>query len=408
MLYILQGTMFNAMIVFFCISSQLGISYCKEEIKAKLIYEKKAYNLRRICLVTGISDKDCNCQSIPYGIRKIRNDLCNDSLTGKKTLQRSKDEQSDKIYAIVVLVISIAGFILNLIIMLPYYYMKEVRNYKFIIIQSVFYQIIFSIFSSTVFFYFLWADIKIPGECKLVYFVVTVGIHLPISFMLPLMLDRFFSVCYTFDIFTRWRIKMFILIHISTSIIIKIPSISVNENPCCIYLTGDHLAIGYNVIVFSYHMVLPVLVIAILYAKTTRTLNNQTRVCVDRYTVRSMRIIGNKRILKIIISMVFNFILSVLPSLLLLFTDGNGRLSRKLCLILSLSFLVTNPLVYIARDRLYRRHIALILKKIITATQHLWIIKVLDKMNEVIHFGENDDKVSLLTPKRNLKGILAL
>lgn len=321
----------------------------------------------------GLDEQEKNCSYDQYISKHSDINPCKQSFASVKKNAASSITDTTKKYSFFFLTISMAGFLFNIIIVSINYRVSAMRNYQFIIVLLAVFHIIFSLFLLIVAFPLFWAEKWILGQymCKVAHLVVIVGSHVPIGFILSFAIDRFVCVCYSFNIFPRWKIIIYIFFYIIVAFLVNI-FLFFNENlnnydsNVCWdnWLVGYTSSLGFNVFLLVYYIILPIITFVVLYHKTISFLNylKHSSKCKHKRYIKTMRIVGNKRILRISASMLFTFIVCTLP-VRIISIGGSNFLEKypntynMVHFLLPLLYVVVNPPMYVLSDHMFRRKV---------------------------------------------------
>ena len=199
--------------------------------------------------------------------------------------------------------------------------------------------------------------------------------HLPMGFFLCLVFERFCHVTYTFEIFPRSRINCFLGFYVFAIVILAFFVPFLPRQLCCFSPSPDddedHSFYGnHNVCITGCHcfrevfeVAVPLTILTGLYIKTMKTLNPRENMRSPNTIsiIRNMRIIGDCKILKNLITLVITYVIFTQPNnIYLIFNalDNRRAVSFNLPYAVILPFamyLSVSPLIYIhANQRLLR------------------------------------------------------
>ena len=234
--------------------------------------------------------------------------------------------------------------------------------------------------------------------CKVVIATITMTWHLPAGFLLCFAIERYCHVSSTFETFPRWRIQCFVAAYVVVTVmsIILFLLMSKCYTDACWERYGVQEVWGerrevwderqldclfkYHCFVVLYLMFVPLVVTMVMCAKSMTTLRRQEewRRRASKTCVLMMRINDNRKIARILVSMVMLFVVFLLPPKLyfILTTLTRRQIINvttwcRVSVTLFASYTVFNPLLYAMLDaKLSREIMALVLSTLDINIKH--------------------------------------
>ena len=326
--------------------------------------------------------KDCSCENLKKHIPQPLHDEC-------MVLQSTRDKISSytcikttfKIWhSSIIIVISLVGILGNVLVLLV-----RVKNWK----KSMHYQLISGLAATDLSFSVVHLLVKIPdlwlcpwayglGLCKLFRSFLMLSSTIDLGFILIIAIERYMGIVHPFTGgASPFKIYALIVANILIATVMSIPPILVhqldNMGRCRENWSGlnENASMVYGWTTNILFFFCPILTIAMLYYRSLKTLKStlfrqDMLLTLDEHSRKKLAN-ENRRILRIISTIVFAFLLLVGPNhIIWLLVDNtptgfiSSQTKRLWFLISAVTYALhatVNPILYSIIDRRFRRNV---------------------------------------------------
>lgn len=326
-----------------------------------------------LCALFNISRVNCTCQKYKM--------FCDDGDTYKPTAKPvyKHDPTNNTLLASLLVIISLVGIIANLAVQIvTIKFRKQMHRSNIFIAILSFTDMIFSILTLMFNVPLFWKVEWIYGVamCKLLRGLELITALLSINIMVVIAIDRFlvliFHLRIKYSIAKIARISMAIAFFVSiVSTIPYMTAVDVAEGSgrCYEQWSGGRSALlAYQWFIMIAFYIIPVIIISITYGYLMKYIKEQltTSVVVNTEKMMERRVKENRRIMRVLLSVMVAFIVLTLPNKAIwIYISSRAFVEPKLHTVLIFISLLTyplhsivNPFIYSVVDKGFRKNLS--------------------------------------------------